>query len=393
MIYLDHNATTPVAGRVFEAMAPFLSEFWGNPSSPYRFGNRARVAVEGARARIASMLGYQASEVFFCSSGTEADNWALRGVTRALRGKGRHIVTSAIEHHAVLHTCKDLEDAGYQVSYVPVSANGVVDVELLERSWRSDTVLVSVMHANSETGVIQPVEEIAAIARRRGVVMHIDAVQSVGKLPFELAGLGADLVSLSAHKLYGPKGAAALCVRKGTPLAPLITGGGQEQGLRAGTENVAAIVGFAEALALSLEGMEAEARRQTCLRDRLERALLSEIHGVRVNGAGTARVPNTSSLSFQDIDGESVVLGLDVRGVCVSTGSACSTGEPEPSHVLRAMRLTPQQAQGTVRVSLGRETSDHDIDTAQRAFRETVARLRQISSVGGSAPVDPARST
>jgi len=385
MIYLDYNATTPVHGRVYEAMVPFLQESWGNPSSPYRFGNQARVAVEQARKRIADCIGCQPAELLFCSSGTESDNLALRGVARALRSKGSHIVTSVIEHHAVLHTCKALEAEGFQVTYLPVTSDGVVDVESLAGSLRDDTVLVSIMHVNNETGVVQPVEELTALAHRRGIVFHTDAAQSVGKLPRRLTELGADLVTFSAHKLYGPKGAAALYVREGTPLASVTTGGAQERGLRAGTENVAGVVGFAEAVALTFEKAEREGGRLQALRDRLERGVASAVRGVRIHGTTAPRVPNTSSLSFEDIDGESIVLGLDVQGICVSTGSACSTGEPEPSHVLRAMGLSFRDAQGTIRVSLGHGTRKEHIDTTVRALKKTVARLREISSVRGAA--------
>ncbi len=385
MIYLDHNATTPMAPRVFEAMLPYLKERFGNPSSPYRFGNEARTAVERARKRIADHVGCRPAEIVFCSSGTEADNLALRGVARALGSKGRHVVVSSIEHHAVLNTGRSLEAEGWQVTRVPVTADGVVDADALARSLRADTVLVSVMHANNETGVVQPVEEIARRVHGRGIVFHTDAVQSAGKLPGPLAGLGADLVTVSAHKLYGPKGAAVLYARRGTPISPVTTGGAQELGLRAGTENVAAIVGFAEAMALAFEGQDVEGRRQADLRDRLELEVLAAVPSARVHGAMAPRVPNTSSLGFQAVDGESIVLGLDVQGICVSTGSACSTGEPEPSHVLLAMGLSREEAQGTIRVSLGRGTRPQDIDLAVRALAGTVARLRQISSVGGTA--------
>ncbi|MBN1605672.1 MAG: cysteine desulfurase [Polyangiaceae bacterium] len=383
MIYLDHNATTPLDPRVLEVMLPLLREAWGNPSSPYRFGSQAKAAVQQARKRIADRLACRPADLLFCASGTEADNLALRGVASALRSKGSHIVTSAIEHHAVLNTCKALERNGFRVTYVPVNADGVVDFTQLAASICDETLLVSVMHANNETGVVQPVEEIATLARRRGIVFHTDAVQSTGKLSQGLAALGADLVSFSAHKLYGPKGAAALYVRPGTPLEPVTTGGAQEHGLRAGTENVAAIVGFAEAMAIAFEEVDGEGQRQRELRDRLEREVTAAVRGVRLNGARAPRVPNTSSLSFQDIDGESVVVGLDARGICVSTGSACSTGEPEPSHVLRAMGLSSQQAQSSIRISLGRQTREQDIDCAVRALTEVVGRLRQISSVRG----------
>lgn len=382
MIYLDHNATTPIDPRVLEAMLPFLSERWGNPSSPYRFGNEARAAVERARARAAERVGCRPDELVFCSSGTEADNLALRGVARALRGKGGHIVTTAIEHHAVLKTCQSLEREGFRVSYAPVTEDGVVDVAALAESIRDETILVSVMHANNETGVIQPIEEIAAIARRRGVVLHSDAVQTAGKLPRRPAELGADLVTLSAHKLYGPKGVAALYVRRGTPHEAVTTGGGQERGLRAGTENVAGIVGLAEALAVACELAESEGRRLRGLRDRLEERVRATVPAVRINGERSSRVPSTSNMTFEAVDGESVVLGLDLRGICVSTGSACSTGEPEPSHVLLAMGLSAREAQGSIRISLGRSTEEADVDATATALLATVDRLRAISSVG-----------
>ncbi|MBK8596451.1 MAG: cysteine desulfurase [Holophagales bacterium] len=381
MIYLDHNATTPLRPEALEAMLPWLGERWGNPSSPHRFGHDARVAVEGARERIAACVGCRPSEIVFCGTGTESDNLALRGSAHALRPKGRHLVTTAIEHHAVLHTCRALEAEGFRVTYLPVSAGGVVDLDALEASLGPETILVSVMHANNDTGVVQPVEEIAALTRERGVRLHVDAVQTAGKLARRPGDLGADLVTFSAHKLYGPKGVGALYVREGTPLTPVTTGGGHERGFRAGTENVAGIVGFAEAAARTFDGLEAESRRVSGLRDRLERQLLETVPRVSVNGAGSTRVPNTSSLSFQGIDGESIVLGLDLRGICASTGSACSTGEPEPSHVLLAMGLSRREAQGSIRLSLGRATRDEDVDVTVAALAETVQQLRRISSV------------
>lgn len=381
MIYLDHNATTPLGPEALEAMLPWLGERWGNPSSPHRFGHEARVAVEGARERIAACIGCRPSEIVFCGSGTESDNLALRGTAHALRPKGSHIVTTAIEHHAVLHTCRALEAEGFRVTYLPVDAGGVVDLDALEVSLGPETTLVSVMHANNDTGVVQPVEEIATLTRERGIRLHVDAVQTAGKLARRPGDLGADLVTFSAHKLYGPKGVGALYVREGTLLTPVTTGGGHERGLRAGTENVAGIVGFAEAAARTFDGLEAEGRRVGALRDRLERQLLEAVPRVKVNGAGSTRVPNTSSLSFQGIDGESIVLGLDLRGICASTGSACSTGEPEPSHVLLAMGLSRREAQGSIRLSLGRATHDEDVDATVVALAETVQQLRRISSV------------
>jgi cysteine desulfurase len=380
VIYLDHNATTSIHPRAFEAMVPYLRERWGNPSSPYRFGTEARVAVERARTRIAECVGCKPAELVFCSSGTESDNLALRGVAQALKSKGNHIVTTGIEHPAVLNTCKALEREGYRITYLPVNRDGVVEIEALAASLGAQTILVTVMHANNETGVVQPVEEIAAIPRKRGIVFHTDAVQSAGKLPQRLGELGADLITFSGHKLYGPKGVAALYVRDGTPLAPVTTGGAHEHGLRAGTENVAGIVGFAEAVTLAFESSETEGQRLRALRDRLEREVSSAIRRVKLNGARAPRVPNTSNMSFQGVDGESIVLGLDVRGICVSTGSACSTGDPEPSHVLLAMGLSAREAQGSIRLSLGRETREEDIGLTVQTLVETVERLRRVSS-------------
>jgi len=380
LIYLDHNATTPLHPQAFEAMVPYLRERWGNPSSPYRFGTEARVAVERARTRIAECVGCKPAELVFCSSGTESDNLALRGVAQALKSKGNHIVTTGIEHPAVLNTCKALEREGYRITYLPVNRDGVVEIEALAASLGAQTILVTVMHANNETGVVQPVEEIAAITRKRGIVFHTDAVQSAGKLPQRLGELGADLITFSGHKLYGPKGVAALYVRDGTPLAPVTTGGAHEHGLRAGTENVAGIVGFAEAVTLAFESSETEGQRLRALRDRLEREVSSAIRRVKLNGARAPRVPNTSNMSFQGVDGESIVLGLDVRGICVSTGSACSTGDPEPSHVLLAIGLSPREAQGSIRLSMGRETREEDIGLTVQTLVETVERLRRVSS-------------
>jgi len=380
LIYFDHNATTPLAPEVLEAMAPYLSGCWGNPSSPYRFGNEARTAVEGARGRIAGCLGCKPSEVVFTASGTESDNLAVRGVARASRLRGNHIVTTAIEHHAVLNTCKALETDGYRVTYLPVNPAGVVEIDALAGSLTPETVLVTVMHANNETGVIQPVEEIARIVRKRGIVFHVDAVQTAGKLSSRLAELGADLVSFSGHKLYGPKGTAALYVREGTALCPIITGGAHEMGLRAGTENVTGIVGLSAALELAAASSQKGGRRLQGLRDRLEAMVRERIPKVRFNGTSVARVPNTSSLSFDAVDGESIVLALDLAGICVSTGSACSTGEPEPSHVLLAMGLTAREAQGTIRISLGRDTRNEDVDGTVEALTEVIERLRSISS-------------
>jgi cysteine desulfurase len=381
MIYLDHNATTPLHPQVLEAMLVCLQEHWGNPSSPHSLGNQARMVMQQARARIAESLGCEPSEVVFCSSGTEADNLALRGVAGALRSRGNHIVTTAIEHHAVLHTCDALEEEGFRVTRVPVDRQGVVDLESLERSLTDQTILVSVMHANNETGVLQPVEEVARMAARREIPFHVDAVQTAGKFPFRLPELGAGLVSLSGHKLYGPRGAAALFVREGTPLRPILTGGSHEHDLRAGTENLAGLVGLAKAVELAVQDAAEEGRRLTGLRDELEARLSSSIPEIRINGAQARRVPNTSNVTFPGVDGESIILGLDLAGICVSTGSACSTGEPEPSHVLREMGVSRRDAQGSIRLSLGRGTRQEDLDLTVQVLADTVARLRRITSI------------
>jgi len=382
VLYLDHNATTPLDSRVFEAMAPYMNRYWGNPSSPYSFGNQARIAVQKARERVAGCLGCRPDEVLFTSCGTESDNLAVRGVVKALRGRGNHIVTTAIEHHAVLNTCKALESEGCRVTYLPVTSDGVVRIEDVEKSLSPDTVLITVMHANNETGVLQPIEAVSDLAKKRGIVFHTDAVQSAGKIPRCLCAFGADLVSVSGHKFYGPKGTAALYVRKGTPLDPLLTGGPHEGSLRAGTENVAGIVGFSHAIALAMESAESEYQRLQTLRDRLEARICAAVPKVRINGASAPRVPNTSSLSFESIDGESIVFSLDLSGIYVSTGSACSTGDPEPSHVLLAMGLAPKEAQGSIRISLGKDNREEDIETIVQALATTVNRLRGISSVG-----------
>lgn len=383
MIYLDNNATTSLHPRVVEAMLPFLSEQWANPSSAYRFGNQSRAAVERARARIAEHTECEPSELVFCSSGTESDNLALRGTAYALKAKGRHIVTTAIEHHAVLNTCKALEREGFRVTFLPATADGVVDLTTLADCICEDTILVSVMHANNETGVMQPIEEIAAITRKRGVIFHTDAVQTAGKLPLRFAELGADLLSFSAHKLYGPKGVAGLFVRTGTPIAAVTTGGAQERGLRGGTENVAGIIGFAEAVALAYEQTHASWCRLQAIRDHLEKRVLAVIPKTRINGGHVSRVPNTSNLTFEGVDGEAVVLGLDLQDICVSTGSACSTADTDPSHVLLAMGCSKRDAQSSIRISLGRSTQEAEVDATVQALQTTVERLRAISSVSG----------
>jgi cysteine desulfurase len=384
MIYLDHNATTPLDPRVLDAMEPYLKQYFGNPSSLYRPGREAKTAVENARGRIAECLGCNPKEIVFTSGGTEADNLAVRGIARSRKSSGNHIVTSAIEHHAVLHTCKALEADGYRVTYLSASDNGQVDPDEVAQSLTPETILVSIMLANNETGVINPIEAVARIAAERGVLSHTDAVQALGKIPIQIQALGVDLIAFAGHKIYGPKGTGFLYVKRGTPLAPVITGGSHEYGLRAGTENVAGIAGLAEAVVLACTTLEAQAGRLEALRARLETRLCEQIAGVRVNGGLSARVPNTSNLSFHGVDGESIVIALDMEEICISTGSACSTGDPEPSHVLTAMGLSAREAQGSIRISLGKDTSEADIDLTVHALVRVVERLRAVSSVDSS---------
>jgi len=362
VIYLDHNATTSLEPRVLEAMVPYLTDQFGNASSYYQLGRDAREAVEEARERVAACIGGRAEEIIFTAGGTEADNLALRGVARSLREKGKHLVTSCIEHHAVLETCKALAQEGFEVTFVPVDGEGRVDPDEVRRKLRPDTILLSVMAANNETGAVQPLAEISGIARERGVLLHTDAVQALGKMAVDVKKIRVDLLSVSAHKIYGPKGVGALYVRHGTPLTSCMTGGHHERGLRGGTENVAGIVGLAEATALATQRLEQQAGRLAELRDRLERGILERVDDVRVNSGGVSRAPNTSNLSFPSVDGESILLHLDLRGICASTGSACTADSPEPSHVLLAMGLEPRTAQGSIRFSLGRHNTAEEID-------------------------------
>ena len=380
-LYLDNNATTPLAPEVFQAMTPWLTEGFGNASSIHWFGQQAASAVEAAREAVAALLHAQAAEIVFTSGGTEADNTALFGVVDAAKTPGgtKHVVTTAIEHHAVLHTAKALEKRGVRVTTVGVDASGIVDPDEIRDAITPDTVLISVMHANNELGTVQPIEEIGRIARERGIPLHTDAVQSAGKIPLDVDRLNVTLLSLSAHKLYGPKGVGALYVRKGTQLRPLLFGGGHERDRRAGTENVAGIVGFAAAAGLAMRTLNEEAERLAGLRDRLEAGILQSIPSVRINGDLNRRVPNTSSVTFDFAEGEGFVIAADLRGLACSTGSACSSGSVEASHVLTAIGQRPEQARSTVRFSLGRFNSQADIDGALEVIREVVGHLRRLS--------------
>lgn len=377
-IYLDNSATTRVDEAVLKAMIPCFQENFGNASSIHTFGQEARAAVEESRHAVADLLGADTREIVFTSGGTESDNAALWGVFRSACRPGNHVITTKIEHPAILATCKALEAAGAEVTYVPVGASGCVDPAAVAGAIRDATILVSVMHANNETGVVQPIEEISAIAREHGIVMHTDAVQSVGKIPINCRKLGADLLSLSGHKIHAPKGVGALYIRKGTKLVPFMTGGSHERKRRAGTENVPGIVGLGAAARLALERLPEMATRVAALRDRMESHALSRIAGVRVNGS-SARLPNIVNLSFENLEGEAAVIALDLEGVAAATGSACSSGSLEPSHVLMAMGLRSEVVQGSLRFSLCHHNTEAEIDQAVDILKRVTERLRRLS--------------
>ncbi|MCH7977363.1 MAG: cysteine desulfurase NifS [Acidobacteria bacterium] len=387
-LYFDHNATTPVAPEVLEPMLPFLREEYGNASSIHRFGQRARAAVEQARAQVASLIGCEAAEIIFTSGGTESDNLAIQGAVRASALPRKHVITSAIEHPAVLTTCHALErkSEGVSVTYLPVDSQGRVDPEQVRRELRPETVLVTIMHANNEIGTVEPLAEIASIARQAGVLLHTDAVQSTGKIPVDVKRLGVDLLSLSAHKFYGPKGIGALFIRKGLTLSPLFFGGHNIGEPRPGTENVASIVGLGVAAQLAASNLETEARRLSALRDRLEKGILERVSEAGINGPATGmqggkflRVPNTSNLYFDYIEGESLVIALDLQGIACSTGAACSSGAIEPSHVLTAIGVPAVLARGSLRLSLGRQNTAEDVDHLLETIPAVVKRLRALS--------------
>jgi len=379
-IYFDHNATTPLHPAVWEAMQPFLSDAFGNPSSLHTEGLQARDAVEEARERVARLIGANAEEMIFTSGGTEADNLAILGSVLARQRQGRHVVTSQIEHPAVLGGCHSLETQGFRVTRLPVGLEATIDPDDLANVLTDDTLLVTLMHANNEVGTIQPIHACAALARARGVLVHTDAVQSLGKVPTLVDDLGIDLLSLSGHKIYGPKGMGALYVRRGIALDPIITGGPQERGLRGGTEHVAAIVGLGAAAELAAARMADEMPQVAALRDRLERGILATIPDVLVNGAAAPRLPTTANVSFKGVDGQSLVVALDLNGVAASTGSACSSGSLEPSHVLIAMGLPGEWLQGAIRFSLGAGNTVAEVDAVLHMLPPIVARLRQHSS-------------
>jgi len=378
-IYLDHAATTPTRPEVVKAMLPFFTDAFGNPSSIYSHGRETKGAVEEARTKVAELIGTRSEEIVFTGGGTEADNFALKGVAYANEPKGNHIITSSIEHHAVLEVCKFLGRRGFRITYLPVDKYGLVDPDDVKRAITAKTILISVMHANNEVGTIEPVEEIGEIAREAGVYFHTDAVQTVGHIPVNVDKLNVDLLSISAHKLYGPKGVGALYVRKGTKLVSLMHGGEQEKRRRAGTENVPAIVGLGKAVELAGQEIGREAKRLAYLRDKLIKGLGEKIDHIRLNGHPTRRLPNNVNISVDFVEGESMLLSLDLEGICASTGSACSSASLEPSHVLLALGLPPEQAHGSLRFTLGRENTEADIERVLEVLPAIVAKLRAMS--------------
>ena len=379
MIYLDYNATTPIDERVLSAMLPYLKEEFGNPSSIYSLAQRARRAVEEAREKLAKLLNADPKEIIFTSGGTESDNFAIKGIAYANQDKGKHIITSQIEHHAVLNTCKFLEKQGFHITYLPVDRYGVVDLDALEKSITPQTILISIMFANNEVGTIQPIKKIGEIAKRHGVYFHTDAVQAVGKIPIDVKELGIDLLSLSAHKFYGPKGVGALYVRKGVKMSSFFQGGEQERGRRGGTENVAGIVGLGKAAEIAQEEMVEEEKRVRALRDELERRLLERIPEVVLNGHPQNRLYNTLSICVKYVEGESMLINLDREGICASSGSACISGSLEPSHVLLAMGVPPEIAHGSLRFSLGKFNREEDVERVSEVLPSIVEELRKIS--------------
>jgi cysteine desulfurase len=381
-VYFDHNATTPVPPSVADAVLRALLEDFGNASSVHRFGQQAKAVLDEARTAVATLIGAEPSELVFTSGGTEADNFALRGAAEALEPTGRrHLLATTIEHEAVLVTLKALARRGWKVTLLPVDETGIVKPEALDAAITDDTAVVSVMHANNEIGTIQPVAELARIAHARGALFHTDAVQSVAKIPVDARALGVDLLSLSAHKFNGPKGAGALWIKRGTRIAPILTGGKHERTRRAGTENVPAIAGLGAAAQLARSTLAEKSTRVASLRDRLEAEILARVAGTTVNGARQPRVPNTTNISFDRTEAESLLIALDLEGIAVSTGAACSSGTLEPSHVLRAMGLPTHRAQNSIRFSLGAENTDAEVDYLLEKLPKAVEKLRSLTGV------------
>ncbi|MEQ2130258.1 cysteine desulfurase NifS [Caldanaerobacter subterraneus KAk] len=380
-IYLDNAATTPVDKRVLEAMLPYYSDVFGNPSSPYSYGQEAKKAIEEAREKVAKALGADSDEIYFTSGGSESDNWALKGVAYALKDKGNHIITTEIEHHAVLNTCRYLEKEGFKITYLPVDEYGLVKPEDLKKAITDKTILVSIIFANNEIGTIEPIEELVKIAHEKNVYFHTDAVQAVGNIPIDVKKLDVDLLSLSAHKIYGPKGVGALYIKKGVKIHSLIQGGTQEKNRRAGTENVPGIVGLGEAIELITKNLDSHINKLTFLRDKLINGILEKIPYTRLNGHPTKRLPGNVNVSFEFVDGESLILNLDMAGICASSGSACTSGSLEPSHVLLAIGLSKELARGSLRLTIGKDNTEEDIDKVLEVLPQIIKRLRSISQI------------
>ena len=378
-VYLDNAATTALSPRVLEAMLPYFTQYYGNPSSVHAFGREAKQGLDRARDQVAKALHCDPSEVIFTGCGTESDNTVLLGVAQRYGDKGKHIITTNVEHHAILHTCEYLEKQGYSVTYLPVDQDGLVTAEQVAAAIRPDTILVSIMFANNEVGTIMPIQEIGAVCKEKGVLFHTDAVQAVGHIPVDVQAMHIDMLSLSAHKFHGPKGVGALYCRKGIRLPSYIMGGAQDRGRRAGTENVAGIVGLGAAIQLATEQLEENRAKMTALRDRLMTGIQARISEVKLNGHPTNRLPNNVNFSFKYIEGESILLMLDMNGIAASSGSACTSGSLDPSHVLLALGLPHEIAHGSVRLTLGDETTEEDIDYTIDVLEKTVARLRAMS--------------
>ena len=378
-VYMDNAATTRVTEPVFEAMRPYLCEIYGNPSSVHAFGREALMALDKARGQVAKALGAQPAEIYFTGCGTESDNWAIRGAAYARRKKGNHIITTQIEHHAVLHTCQQLEKEGFEVTYLPVDAFGLVRAEDLEKALRPETTLVSIMFANNEIGTIEPIAELCKIARAHGALFHTDAVQAVGHVPIDVKALDVDMLSLSGHKLHAPKGVGALYIRNGVRIQRFMEGGAQERTQRAGTENMASIVGMGAAIELAMDQMDANISKIAAMRDRLIERILNEIPYARLNGHPEKRLPGNVNVCFRFIEGEALLLSLDLKGVAGSSGSACTSGSLDPSHVLLAIGLPHEIAHGSLRLTLSEENTMEEVDYAVDALKGIVSRLRDMS--------------
>ena len=390
-VYLDYNATTPVAPEVLAAMLPYFSEEYGNANSIHAFGQRGRGAVEEARDSVAKLLGARPAEILFTSGGTESNNHAILGVVEAALGERKHVITTAVEHNAALDPCRALERRGVRLTVLPVNREGLVDPEDVRRAICSETVLITIMFANNELGTLQPIEEVGRVAAEKGVLLHTDAVQAAGKVPLNVNRLGVHLLSISGHKLYGPKGVGALYVRKGTRLEPLMYGGHHERDRRPGTENVAGLVGLGKAAELALSRVQEEGERIAELRDRLESGLLKRIPQARSNGARLERTPNTTNITFPFVEGEAMVIALDLKGIACSTGAACSSGAVEPSHVLTAIGLPPEEARATLRFSLGHQTTAEEVEYALETIPPVIERLRELSPKYKNPAISPTR--